>query len=152
MARRELPNVLEFPDRHDGTQVFKIETNYRSTPEILTRQRRHAGTRTVREGACAGARLRHEAGARLLQRANQQAEFIAQRVLELRDEGTPLEGMAVLPLALPRARLQMEFTRRDIPFVLTSGIRFFEQAHVKDVAAYLKLLVNPGENWLQAIY
>ena len=41
--------------------------------------------------------------------------------------------------------LQLEFTRRNIPFVLTSGIRFFEQAHVKDVAAYLKLLVNPSD-------
>ena len=70
----------------------------------------------------------------------------AQRVLELRDEGTPLEGMAVLYRSHFHAlELQMEFTRRDIPFVLTSGIRFFEQAHVKDVAAYLKLLVNPGD-------
>ena len=70
----------------------------------------------------------------------------AQRVLELRDEGTPLEGMAVLYRSHIHAlELQMEFTRRDIPFVLTSGIRFFEQAHVKDVAAYLNMLFNPSD-------
>src|SRR5512143_518129 len=39
--------------------------------------------------------------------------------------------------------LQMELTRRNIPFSITSGIRYFEQAHVKDVAAYLKLVCNP---------
>ena len=57
-------------------------------------------------------------------------------MLELRDEGIALEAMAVLYRSHFHAlELQMEFTRRNIPFVLTSGIRFFEQAHVKDVAA-----------------
>jgi DNA helicase-2/ATP-dependent DNA helicase PcrA len=41
--------------------------------------------------------------------------------------------------------LQLEFTRRNIPFSITSGIRFFEQAHIKDVASYLKLVVNPQD-------
>tara|TARA_Y100001934_G_C12298727_1_gene748779 strand:+ start:17 stop:1405 length:1389 start_codon:yes stop_codon:yes gene_type:complete len=141
-------NVLEFPDRHDGTQVFKIETNYRSTPEILDCANAViAGNPRQFEKVLAPVR---DSGMKpalvCCNDANQQAEFIAQRVLELRDEGTPLEGMAVLYRSHFHAlELQMEFTRRDIPFVLTSGIRFFEQAHVKDVAAYLKLLVNPGE-------
>jgi len=141
-------NVLEFPDRHDGTQVFKIETNYRSTPEILDCANAViAGNPRQFEKVLAPVR---DSGMKpalvCCNDANQQAEFIAQRVLELRDEGTPLEGMAVLYRSHFHAlELQMEFTRRDIPFVLTSGIRFFEQAHVKDVAAYLKLLANPGE-------
>jgi DNA helicase II / ATP-dependent DNA helicase PcrA len=41
--------------------------------------------------------------------------------------------------------LQLELTRRNIPFSITSGIRFFEQAHIKDVAAYLKFIVNPRD-------
>ena len=75
--------------------------------------------------------------------ANQQAEFIAQRALELRDEGIDLENMVILYRSHFHAlELQLEFTRRNIPFTITSGIRFFEQAHIKDVAAYLKLISN----------
>ena len=141
-------NVLEFPDRHDNTQVFKIETNYRSTPEILNCANAVIAANTQQfEKVLAPVR---DSGTKpalvCCNDANQQAEFIAQRVLELRDEGMPMEGMAVLYRSHFHAlELQMEFTRRDIPFVLTSGIRFFEQAHVKDVAAYLKLLINPGD-------
>ena len=141
-------NVLEFPDRHDGTQVFKIETNYRSTPEILDCANAVIAANTQQfEKVLAPVR---DSGMKpalvCCNDANQQAEFIAQRVLELRDEGTPMEGMAVLYRSHFHAlELQLELTRRDIPYALTSGIRFFEQAHVKDVAAYLKLLVNPGD-------
>src|SRR6185295_16275765 len=78
--------------------------------------------------------------------ANQQAGFIAQRVLELREEGRSMNEMAVLYRSHFHAlELQLEFTRRNIPFSITSGIRFFEQAHIKDVAAYLKLVTNPTD-------
>ena len=77
---------------------------------------------------------------------SQQAEFVAQRVLELRDEGTPLAEIAVLYRAHHQAlELQIELTRRGIPYEIRSGMRFFEQQHVKDVLAYLRLLVNPKE-------
>ena len=141
-------NVLEFPNRHDGTQVFKIETNYRSTPEILDCANAViAGNLRQFDKVLSPVRDPGMKPALVCcNDANQQAEFIAQRVLELRDEGIALEAMAVLYRSHFHAlELQMEFTRRNIPFVLTSGIRFFEQAHVKDVAAYLKLLVNPAE-------
>ena len=76
--------------------------------------------------------------------AREQAAFVAQRVLELRDEGGSLNDMCVLYRSHFHAvELQMELTRRNIPFLITSGIRFFEQAHIKDVAAYLKLVTNP---------
>src|SRR5207237_10388307 len=76
----------------------------------------------------------------------QQAAFVAQRVLELREEGVELNRMAVLYRSHFHAlELQLELTRRNIPFSITSGIRFFEQAHVKDVTAYLKLATNPRD-------
>ena len=138
-------NVLEFPERHKDTQVFKIETNYRSTPEILdcanaviagNTQQFEKKLAPVRDSGMKPALVS-------CNDANQQAEFIAQRALELRDEGIPLENMVVLYRSHFHAlELQLEFTRRNIPFSITSGIRFFEQAHVKDVAAYLKLIAN----------
>src|SRR6202030_3563038 len=64
----------------------------------------------------------------------------------LREEGVSMNRMAVLYRSHFHAlELQLELTRREIPFSITSGIRFFEQAHVKDVAAYLRLVVNPTD-------
>jgi DNA helicase-2/ATP-dependent DNA helicase PcrA len=71
---------------------------------------------------------------------------VAQRALQLRDEGLDLGSMAVLYRSHFHAlELQLELTRRNIPFSITSGIRFFEQAHIKDLAAYLKLVCNPRD-------
>jgi DNA helicase II / ATP-dependent DNA helicase PcrA len=66
--------------------------------------------------------------------------------LELRDEGMQLQNIAVLYRSHFHAlELQLELSRRNIPFSITSGIRFFEQAHIKDVTAYLKLVMNPRD-------
>jgi DNA helicase-2/ATP-dependent DNA helicase PcrA len=71
---------------------------------------------------------------------------VAQRALQLRDEGIALNNMAVLYRSHFHAlELQLELTRRNIPFSITSGMRFFEQAHIKDVTAYLKLVTNPRD-------
>ena len=76
---------------------------------------------------------------------SQQAAFVAQRVLELHEEGIALNEMAVLYRAHYHSmEVQLEFTRRGIPFAITSGLRFFEQAHVKDVAAFLKVCREPA--------
>jgi hypothetical protein len=72
-----------------------------------------------------------------------QAIFIGQRILELIDEGVSLNEIAVLYRAHYHSLdIQMELTNRGIPFQVTSGLRFFEQAHVKDVAAFMKLVSN----------
>jgi len=74
--------------------------------------------------------------------AAQQSAFIAQRVLELRDEGTSMNQIAVLYRSHFHAlELQLELTRRQIPFSITTH-PFFEQAHIKDATAYLKLVAN----------
>jgi len=71
---------------------------------------------------------------------------VAQRVLELRDEGIPLPEIAVLYRAHHHAmEIQFELARRGIPFVVRSGVRFFEAAHIKDVLAHLRFARNPGD-------
>src|SRR4029453_3334609 len=75
--------------------------------------------------------------------AHQQAAFIAERILELRDEGVGLDDVAVLYRAHRNAlELQVELSRRGIPYLVRSGLRFFEQAHIKDVVAYLRVVHN----------
>ena len=141
-------NILDFPRRYPNTRIFKIETNYRSTPEILSvanaaiaaNVNQFAKTLTphCRSGAKPGLVMCYD--------SNQQAAFIAQHLLKLREEGHDLNKMAVLYRShFHTLELQLELTRRNIPFTITSGIRFFEQAHLKDVIAYLKLVSNPSD-------
>jgi DNA helicase-2/ATP-dependent DNA helicase PcrA len=141
-------NIMKFPDRHPGARVIRIETNYRSTPEILGLANTSIGHNTrqfpkeLRAVNASGVKPAVVA----LDDSRQQAMFVAQRMLELRDEGIELNEMAVLYRShFHSMEVQMELTRRNIPFQITSGLRFFEQAHIKDVAAFLKLAANPGD-------
>jgi DNA helicase-2/ATP-dependent DNA helicase PcrA len=138
-------NILEFPKRYAGAKTFKIETNYRSTPEILDLAN-SAIAANVNQFEKELQAVR-ETGSKPIvvscNDANEQAAFVSQRALELREEGIELDNMAILYRSHFHAmEIQMELTRRNIPFVITSGMRFFEQAHIKDVAAYLKFVVN----------
>jgi len=141
-------NIINFPNRYPDCKIFKLETNYRSTPEILhlanlsinnnekqfpkeLRAVRNKGKRPVMVSA---------------QNVLKQADFVAQRITELCQSGIPLSEIAVLYRAHYHSmEVQMEFVRRDIPFEIRSGIRFFEQAHIKDVTSYMRVLVNPGD-------
>jgi DNA helicase-2/ATP-dependent DNA helicase PcrA len=141
-------NILKFPQRYPKAAIYKIETNYRSTPEILNVANAAIGANLQQfSKQLAPAR---KSGLRpalvVCGDAGEQATFVAQRVLELRDEGVQLNRMAVLYRSHFHAlELQLELTRHNIPFSITSGIRFFEQAHIKDVTAYLKLVTNPRD-------
>ena len=142
-------NILEFPKRHAGAQIHKIETNYRSTPEILA-VANAAIARNVKQFKKELRATRAVTDSRPalipLPDSGQQAALVAQRILELHEEGMPLEEMAVLYRAhFHSMELQMELTRRGVPFEITSGLRFFEQAHIKDVSAFLKWTVNPRD-------
>ena len=141
-------NILDFPKRYAGAKVFKIETNYRSTPEILNLANA-AIAANVNQFAKELSPARKSGVKPALVActdAGQQAAFIAQRALELRDEGTSLNQVAVLYRSHFHAlELQLELTRQQIPFSITSGIRFFEQAHIKDATAYLKFVANPKD-------
>ena len=139
-------NILNFPERNPGTEIFKLEANYRSTPEILEftnasilhNDRQHRKTLIAqRSGGSLPVVLP-------VNDVFQEAAFVAQRILQLRDEGVPLEEMAVLYRAHAHSTmLQAELIKRGVPYEVRSGVRFFEQAHLKDLVAYLKVLDNP---------
>jgi len=141
-------NILEFPKRYPNAKVFKIETNYRSTPEILKvanaaiTANRNQFTKILTPARKSGLKPALVA----CMDAAQQSAFIAQRVLELHEEGTSMNQIAVLYRSHFHAlELQLELTKRQIPFSITSGIRFFEQAHIKDATAFLKFIANPRD-------
>ena len=142
-------NILEFPKRYPDAQVFKIEMNYRSVPEILevanaaiaaNVQQFHKHLSATRKSNTVKPALV------ALNDGAEQAQFVAQRILELRDENVDLSEIAVLYRAHFHAiELQLELSRRGIPYLITSGIRFFEQAHIKDVTAFIRFVANPRD-------
>src|ERR1700760_1228439 len=142
-------NILEFPKRYPDAQVFKIEMNYRSVPEIL-QVANAAIAANVDQFEKNLSATRDSQGMKpaivALNDGSEQAQFVAQRILELRDEDVELNEIAVLYRAHYHAiELQLELSRRGIPYQITSGIRFFEQAHIKDVISFLRLVVNPRD-------
>ena len=141
-------NILEFPKRYPGAKVFKIETNYRSTPEILNVANAAiaANLNQFAKNLAPARKSGLKPALVACVDAAQQAAFIAQRVAELPEEGVNLNQVAVLYRSHFHAlELQLELTKRHIPFSITSGIRFFEQAHIKDATAFLKLVANPRD-------
>lgn len=141
-------NIIKFPERYEKAAVYRIEINYRSTPEIL-KLANAAIAANVNQFAKQLTAARRAGSKPILvpcATSGEQAAFVAQRILELREEGRELDKMAVLYRSHFHAlELQLELTRRNIPFSITSGIRFFEQAHIKDVAAYVKFITNPRD-------
>ena len=143
-------NILEFPKRYPDAQVFKIEMNYRSVPEILevANAAIAANVQQFRKQLERNARnqTRSKPALVALNDGTEQAQFVAQRILELRDENVDLSDIAVLYRAHYHAiELQLELSRRGIPYQITSGIRFFEQAHIKDVISFIRFVANPRD-------
>lgn len=141
-------NIMQFPTLFPGTRIFKLEENYRSTPSIL--ELANAVIEPAAEKYSKTLFTRKAPGQRpALVRAvgeNPQSRFVAQKILELQEEGVPLDDVAVLFRSSFHAfDLEVELSRRDIPFVKRGGFRFIETAHVKDLLAHLRIIHNPRD-------
>ena len=139
-------NIMEFPELFPGTRMFKLEENYRSTQSILAlandilkgATEKYSKTLFTQKGQGERPALVEVIG------ENSQSRFVAQKILELREEGVPLDEMAVLFRSSFHAfDLEIELTKRDVPFVKRGGFKFLETAHVKDLLAHLRIVHNP---------
>ncbi len=138
-------NILKFPDRNPNTAIFRLETNYRSTPEIVA----FTNASIARNESGFPKTLVSARGPGVLPLVvpaadgTEEAEFLCQQILELGEGGISLARMAVLYRNHHDSiLLQAELVARGIPYTIRSGLRFFEQAHIKDTLAYLRILVN----------
>ncbi|MEJ2703406.1 MAG: UvrD-helicase domain-containing protein [Sedimentisphaerales bacterium] len=149
-------NIISFQERYPEAKEYRLETNYRSTPEILTlananiacnSQRLPKELRAVRSSGLRPALVPcHDHFV--------QARFIAEYILHLLDEGRSLNDIAVLYRSHWHSlEIQLEFQRRNIPFHVRGGLRFFEQAHMKDVLCYMRIIHNPSDElaWLRVL-
>jgi len=145
----EFTNIYEFPKRYPEAALFKLETNYRSTPEILCLANVSiANNRKQFPKILQPVRASRDFKPALVpcSDVDQQSLFVASRILELRDKGANLEDIVVIYRSHYHSiELQLELSRRNIPYRVQSGVRFFEQAHIKDVLSYLRIIVNPRD-------
>ncbi len=141
-------NILSFPERYPGARMYKLVTNYRSVPEILGMANACiAGNPEQFQKTLKAVRDAYRKPELAQTRdGREQASFVLERVRALRAEGYRLSDMAVLYRAHFHAlEIQLELAQQGLPYAITSGVRFFEQAHIKDVTALLRLFSNPGD-------
>lgn len=152
----DVKNILNFPKEWPHAKIFKLLTNYRSTPEILSLANESLSHNVEQfQKELVGLREGGEKP-RLVPCASaaQEAQYVAEQVLALRNEGTALANMAVLFRSSAHSQqLEFELMKRDIPYEYRGGQKFFERAHIKDVVAFLRVYNNPKDEiaWLRTL-
>lgn len=149
-------NIMDFERRFPGARVIALEENYRSTQPILDLANAVIERAAERYTKILRTRLTEGVTPLLVQAENEsfQSRFVCQRILELREEGVPLEEIAVLfRSSFHSFDLEVELARADLPFIKRGGFKFVETAHVKDVVAHLRVAVNPFDtvSWLRIL-
>jgi DNA helicase-2/ATP-dependent DNA helicase PcrA len=141
-------NILDFPREFPGTTVVTLEQNYRSTQPILDATNRVIAAAAERHTKNLWSRRAEGAKPQLIscEDEDEQTEFVIRQILEHREAGLALRRQAVLFRASHHSlALELELTRRNIPFHKYGGLRFVETAHVKDLMAFLRLAENPRD-------
>ena len=143
-------NFLEFEKIYPEANTYKLQINYRSSPEILNvansviagnPEQFQKELSAVRDNGIKPKLVEIRDG-------STQARFIIEAINDLRREGIKPSDCCILYRSHFHAmELQMELAREQVPYIVTSGVRFFEQAHIKDVCCLLRLLHNPSD-WL----
>ncbi|MHA1331367.1 MAG: ATP-dependent helicase [Candidatus Hodarchaeales archaeon] len=139
-------NILRFPETYPDCKFIKLEQNYRSTQNILN------FTNSIINNAKIGYKKRlfstktggHKPIVKKFYNEEDEAEYIVSKILEIREREIPLNQIAVLYRASYHSNfIQAELFKRNIPYVVFGGIRFVERRHVKDIIAYLRIILNP---------
>ena len=149
-------NIIDFPKVFKGTKIITLEENYRSTQPILNLTNAVIGqakekfeknlfTRKLEGNTPVFIDCRDE---------NAQSRFVADKILQLREEGVPLKDVAVLFRSGWHSNdLEIELASRNLPFIKYGGQKFVEAAHIKDVLSYLRIIYNSFDqvSWLRAL-
>lgn len=152
----EFRNIMDFPKKYSECKVIPLEQNYRSTKPILRFANAILDSAKERYPKKLFSSYDSEQKPVMIRPASvyEQAGFIAQRILELHEEGVSLNKIAVLFRAAWHSNeLEVELQHSNIPFIKFGGIKFVEASHVKDFVSHLRILVNHRDAtaWLRAL-
>ncbi|MBI5207772.1 MAG: ATP-dependent helicase, partial [Candidatus Firestonebacteria bacterium] len=139
-------NIMQFPKKFPECKIIKLEENYRSTQSILDLSNAVLKNMINKYSKCLFS-ARKKTGDRpivqIFENAYDEAEWIAIKIRDFRNSGIDLNSQGVLfrtpYVSIP---LQAELSRMNIPYQVFGGLKFYETAHVKDVMAHLKIIVN----------
>ncbi|MCX7856621.1 MAG: ATP-dependent helicase [Deltaproteobacteria bacterium] len=142
-------NMMTFPKRFPECKIIKLEENYRSTQSILDLANAVLDNMTNKYSKCLVS-ARKVSGQKPVfyhfKDSYEEAEWVAERIKTLHDEGIPFSHQAVLfrssYLSIP---LEVALSKRNIPYQVFGGLKFYETAHVKDVISHLKVILNPKD-------
>jgi DNA helicase-2/ATP-dependent DNA helicase PcrA len=149
-------NIIDFPKIFKGTKIITLEENYRSTQPILNLT--NAVIAQAKEKFEKNLYTRKKGGSIPVfidcPDENSQSVFVAEKILELREEGIALKDIAVLFRSGWHSNdLEIELASRNIPFAKYGGQKFVEAAHIKDLVSYLRIAYNRQDqvSWLRAL-
>ncbi len=151
-----IKNILDFPGTFAGTRVVTLEQNYRSIQPILDASNRVMSYATQRYTKELWSERQSEQKPILIHCIDepQQCTAVCENILDHLEEGIPLMRQAVLfRTGHHRDQLEVELTRRNIPFHKYGGLKFIEAGHIKDMLALLRILENPHDemSWFRVL-
>ena len=146
----QIENILSFEKNYEGAKVIRLEQNYRSAGNILAA----ANAVITNNESRMGKQLRtdREAGEKIvikrLENQNEEARYIVNRITELalREKRKYSDFAVLYRVNAQSGGLEGVFSRSGIPYRILGGMRFFERKEVKDILAYLRVLVNPADD------
>ncbi len=141
-------NILDFPAIFPDTKIIKLEQNYRSSQNILalTNEIIKKAKEKYTKHLFSEIVFPEKPAIICTNDMQTEAEFVTQRVLELQEEDISLNDMAVLcRSARMTYNLEIELAKRAIPYKKFGGLKFIETAHIKDVIAHLRFILNPND-------
>ncbi|MDP2861002.1 MAG: ATP-dependent helicase, partial [bacterium] len=139
----EVANILNFPKVYPETKIFRLTINYRSTPEILRLANKSIKKNRERldKNLSTPNFSKKKPSLFIFRNLGEQAGFFGEQIEKLYRQKKNLSDTAVLFRANYQVlEFELELAKRNIPYIKRGGLRFFEQAHVKDIAAYFKIL------------
>ena len=141
-------NILDFPAIFPNTKIIKLEQNYRSSQNILalTNEIIKKAKEKYTKNLFSEIEFNEKPAIICTNDMQTEAEFVAQRVLELQEDDISLNDMAVLCRSVRMTyNLEIELAKRSIPYRKFGGLKFIETAHIKDVIAHLRFILNPND-------
>lgn len=141
-------NILDFPDIFPDTKIIKLEQNYRSSQNILALTNRIIEKAKEKYAKKLFSTIESPEKPAIICTNDMQTEagFVAQRILELQEEGVSLNDIAVLARSARMTyNIEIELAKKSIPYRKFGGLKFIETAHVKDVIAHLRVILNPND-------
>ncbi|PCI27292.1 MAG: hypothetical protein COB67_08820 [SAR324 cluster bacterium] len=142
-------NIMDFPKLFEKCTITRLEQNYRSTQPILDFTNAIIENAREKYTKHLFSEIKGDIRPKLIQPIGQdeEAEFICKKILELKQEGTPLNRIAVLFRSSYHAnRLEVALSRHHLPYEKYGGLKFMDSAHIKDLLAYIRIALNPLDN------